>query len=366
MPQETLGYVKMEWTCPKCRSRNLGTEKVCLSCGAPQPKEAQFEQVEHEKASQDEQLKKRAEAGPDVHCSFCGTRNPAEAKVCLQCGADLKEAARRETGKVVGAYQPKPVKQIDCPNCGAKNPETALKCSACGATLASIKEPVIQPTPVQAMLPGAMSNKMMIGLVAALVLLCICGIIGYIWMSSPRESQNASVQNVEWTTNVAIEELGPVNYQTWKDEIPQEAILGSCVDQVRYTQDQEPFSGNYKKVCGTPYTVDTGSGVGKVVQDCRYEVLEPYCEYTVNKWRAVDQASQSGNDLNPFLPNPQLGSDQRLGEQTASYVVVFETSKGQYTYPVSSLEEFQRFQMGSDWVLKINALGQIVSVEPGK
>jgi hypothetical protein len=143
-------------------------------------------------------------------------------------------------------------------------------------------------------------------------------------------------------------------------------MLGSCEDRVHYTQDQEPFGGNYNKVCGTPYTVDTGAGVGKVVQDCQYEVLEPYCEYTVQEWRTVDQASQSGNDLVPFLPNPQLGDNQRLGEQSTSYAVVFETSQGQYTYPVSSLEEFQQFQIGSEWVLKVNALGQVVSVEASK
>jgi ribosomal protein L40E len=365
MPQETLGYVKMEWICPKCRSRNPGTEKTCVSCGAPQPKEVQFEQVEHEQVSQDEQLKKQAEAGPDVHCAFCGTRNPAEAKVCLQCGADLKEATKREK-RVVGAYQPKPVKQIDCPNCGVKNPETALKCSACGAALTTVKEPAMEPIPAPSAQPSPISNKMMIGLVAALVLLCVCGIIGYMWMSAPRERQTATVQNVEWQTSVAIEELGPVTYETWRDEIPQDAMLGSCVDQVRYTQDQEPFGGNYNKVCGTPYTMDTGSGIGKVVQDCQYEVLEPYCKYTVQEWRAVDQAIQSGDDLIPLLPDPQLGSDQRLGKQSASYVVVFETSEEQYNYPVSSLEEFQQFQIGSEWVLNTNALGQIVSIEPAR
>ncbi len=364
MPQETLGYMKLEWTCPKCRSKNPGTEKTCVSCGAPQPQEVQFEQAEHQQASQDEQLKKQAEVGPDVHCSFCGTRNPADAKICAQCGADLKEAARREKGKVMGAYQPKPVKQIDCPNCGTKNPETSLKCSGCGATLA--KETPASAAPVAVTTPSPLSNKMMIGLVAAILLLCICGVIGYVWMSSPRESQNATVQSVEWQTNVAIEELGPVTYETWKDEVPQEAELGNCTDQVRYTRDQEPFGGSYNKVCGTPYTVDTGSGVGQVVQDCQYEVLEPYCQYTVQEWRAVDQASQTGNDLNPFLPDPQLGSYQRLGEQSASYVVVFETSEGQYSYPVDSLEEFQQFQIGSQWVLNINALGQIVSVEAGR
>ena len=366
MPQETLGYVKLEWTCLKCQSRNPGTEKVCVSCGAAQPEEVKFEQVEHQQASQDEQLKKQAEAGPDVHCAFCGTRNLAGAKVCSQCGADLTEAKKRENGRVVGAYQPKPVQQIPCPSCGTMNPETALKCSGCGAALQQEKEAPKELTPAPALKPTLKSNWVAIGLVVALVLLCVCGVIGYTWMSSSRVSQNGTVQSVEWQTVAAIEELSPVTHQTWQDEVPQDAEMGNCTDQVRYTQDQEPFGGNFNKVCGTPYTVDTGSGVGQVVQDCQYKVLVPYCDYTVQEWHAVDQVTQSGNDLSPFLPNPQLGSDQRLGEQSASYAIIFDTLKGQYTYSVSSLEEFQQFPISSEWMLNINALGQIVSVEPAK
>jgi len=364
MPQETLGYINLEWTCPKCRSRNPGTEKVCVSCGAAQPTDVQFEQVEHQQVSQDEQLKKIAETGADVHCAFCGTRNPADAKICSQCGADLKEATKREKGRVLGAYQPKPVKQIACPNCGAMNPESALKCSGCGAPLT--KETPEQPIPTTGSRPSPMSSKMMIGLVAVFLLLCVCGTIGYVWMSSPRESQNAVVQKVEWQANVSVEELGPVIYQTWQDEVPHEAELGNCVDRVRFTQDQEPFGGNYNKVCGTPYSVDTGSGVGKVVQDCQYQVLESYCEYSVQEWHAVENVSQTGNDFFPIVPNPQLGLDQRLGQETTSYVVIFGANNTSYPYPVSSFNEFQKFQIGSEWILNINAFGQIVSVESAK
>jgi hypothetical protein len=37
----------------------------------------------------DEKAVQAAQAGADIHCAFCGTRNPATAKVCSQCGADL-------------------------------------------------------------------------------------------------------------------------------------------------------------------------------------------------------------------------------------------------------------------------------------
>ncbi len=361
MTQETLGYVKLEWTCPKCNNRNPGLEKTCLSCGAPQPEIVQFVQSGQQELSQDEALKKTAEAGADIHCAFCGTRNPAGASICAQCGADLKSGIRREAGQVVGAFVVGAAKQIACPSCGTPNPESALKCVQCGAQLKLTPSAVAVP---QSSVAGLVSNKLTwIGIVA-IVGLCICAVVAYFLLTVPRNSQTGVVQRVEWQTSVAIEALGPVSHTGWQDEIPQQAELGNCTDQVRQTVNSEPLGRKYNKVCGTPYTVDTGSGVGKVVQDCLFEVLEPYCEFTVQEWRVVDEARQSGDDLAPLVANPQLTGNQRLGRQSASYVVVFETENERYSYPVATLEDFQTFTIGSQWMLKINALGAVVAVEP--
>jgi ribosomal protein L40E len=365
MSRETLGYVKLEWTCPKCGSRNPGPEKTCLSCGAPQPKDVQFEQVEGQELIQDQAEIESAKAGADIHCAFCGTRNPADAESCSQCGADLKEGTRREAGQVVGAYKATPVRKIKCSRCNAENPETALKCAECGAPLEREAAPA-PPVPVQATQATKKPNWLAIGLGALLVLLCLCAIGGYIWMSSPRESQTGVVQSVNWTTVVAIEALQPVTYQTWRDEIPQGAELGNCQNKVHHVQAEAPMNAEYNKVCGTPYTVDTGTGVGEVVQDCEFEVLLPYCDYTVQEWRKVDQLQLSGSDFSPVWANPQLTQDQRLGTQNETYVIVFETDDGRYTHTVGSLDLFQQFQVGSQWILNINAFDQIVSVEPAR
>jgi ribosomal protein L40E len=88
MSQEVLGYVKMEWVCPKCNSRNPGPQKTCIGCGAPQPPDVQFQQAEQQQLITDQAEIAQAQAGPDIHCPFCGTRNPAGAKTCSQCGGD--------------------------------------------------------------------------------------------------------------------------------------------------------------------------------------------------------------------------------------------------------------------------------------
>jgi len=133
---------------------------------------------------------------------------------------------------------------------------------------------------------------------------------------------------------------------------------------VRQTVNYQPAGGDYNKVCGTPYTKDTGTGIGQVVQDCQYEVLEPYCEYTVQEWQTLRVEREQGNDFSPFFASPQLESDQRLGQQESRLVILFETNRGQYEYQVGSLEEFRQFQIGSEWVLNINGFNQLVGVEP--
>jgi membrane protease subunit (stomatin/prohibitin family) len=363
MTRETLGYVKLEWTCPKCNNRNPGPEKTCLSCGAPQPQNVQFVQAVQQELGQDETLKKTAQAGADIHCAFCGTRNPANATICSQCGADLKSGTRRETGRVVGAFIAGPAKQIACPSCGTMNLGTALKCTQCGAQL-QLKPTAVGTAPSAT--TSLKSNKLVVILAAAFVLLCICAVISYAFLSAPHASQRGIVEDVEWQTSVAIEELGLVTHAAWQDEIPQDAQLGNCADKVRQTVDTQPGGGKYNKVCGTPYTLDTGSGVGQVVQDCQFEILAPYCEYTVQEWQVANEVKQSGNDLSPVFASPQLSSNQRLGSQNTSYVIFFDADKGQYTYTVTSLNEFQKFQIGSQWILKINSFGNVVSVEPAQ
>jgi hypothetical protein len=32
MPQETVGFVNLEWICKRCGSKNPGTTKICVGC----------------------------------------------------------------------------------------------------------------------------------------------------------------------------------------------------------------------------------------------------------------------------------------------------------------------------------------------
>src|SRR5512143_73919 len=128
--RRTLGYVQLEWTCPNCNSRNPGPVKTCQNCGAPQPENVQFEQPAEQKFVTDDASVKAAQAGADIHCGFCGTRNPATATVCSQCGGDLVEGKRRESGGELQAAAQ--VAKVICTNCGTENPASHTNCSNCG------------------------------------------------------------------------------------------------------------------------------------------------------------------------------------------------------------------------------------------
>ena len=355
MSKESLGFVKLEWVCPKCSSRNPGPEKTCLSCGAPQPENVQFQQAERQELVKDQKEIEQAKSGPDIHCGFCGARNLAGAKLCTQCGADLTKGVRRESGQVIGAFQATPARQVACPSCGSMNPDNALKCAQCGASMAPKAS---QP---QTAAPPRKVNPLWVGLGIVLVLLCLAAILVPMIAASRTEAQVGIVELVGWISSVEIEALQPVAMQGWISDLPADATPGPCEDQVRRVQDDPAPNSN--KVCGTPYTVDKGSGYAEVVQDCQYEVMEPYCQYTVLGWQRVAVATLQGNDFSPAWPQPQLDAGQQTGDQQQLYRVVFQSLDEQYIYSPSSLSEFQQFEPGSEWVLNVNAFGDVVSVE---
>jgi hypothetical protein len=82
----------------------------------------------------------------------------------------------------------------------------------------------------------------------------------------------------------------------------------------------------------------------------------------VDEWTTIQTYTLDGHDLSPNYEQPSLSSDQRLADASADYTVYFDTKKGEITYSPGNLSEFQQFQPGSTWTLKLNAVGGVVSV----
>jgi len=389
MARKTVGHIELVWRCPQCGSVNPGPQRFCSGCGAAQPADVQFEQPVGAELIRDEAKKKEAAAGPDIHCPYCAARNPAGTEICQQCGGDLLGGEARPAGQTLGAYEspassPTPAAtipqseaqppsgaagggatapssagpQIPCPRCGTLNPNLALRCSNCGAPL---EVQTVKPTPPTATPARAPLPKWLI-IAGALLLVTACVFIFSLIQRGQQTSQaRGVVQSVQWERIIPIEALVDVEYQTWRDEIPAGVSVGACQERVR-SESAEPMP-NAAEVCGTPYTVDKGSGYAEVVQDCVYRVYDDYCSYTQPEWRVVDTVSVSGADLSPRWPSVSLAEGQRQGaQQQESYTVLFTVDGEQYSYAVNSLEAFDDFQPGSEWTLTINGFGDLVGV----
>ena len=356
MARKVKGYIELYWRCPSCSSENLGSHAYCTACGAPQPKSISFHQGSQQELLTDAEKIKKAKAGADIHCGFCGTRNSATAISCSQCGADLKAGSRRTVGQVVGAFSAGAIAPIKCANCGTMNAGTRLKCGSCGISLSHGEPPKttkVSPTSAQPVDPKVLA-------IGGAVVLLICAAIYFLFIRT--HEITGVVASVNWQRSVAIEAFGPVELQGWSDEVPSDASQVACSERVRSSQSEPPASGRYDEVCGTPYNVDTGGGFAEVVQDCEYQVYDDYCSYTVNAWAPVGTEQLQGFDLNAVWPNPVLSSDQRLGEQTADYACIFDSSGKTYSYHTSSLDEFQHCIIGSTWSLTVNGAGAVVDI----
>ncbi len=354
--RRTLGYIQNEWTCPNCGTRNKGGTKTCSNCGAPQPENVQFELPSEQQFVTDEEQIKAAQAGADIHCPFCGTRNSATAKTCSQCGGDLTQGNVREAGHVMQAPQVQP-KIIKCANCGVENPGSNSVCSNCGSPLPKIlaaqaATPNSMPHRAVAGInvgkPKKKANWILIGGILAFLAICCIGIAVLFFI--PTKSVQATVTDVHWQTSMPLQEIRAVDYNNEPGSPPSAAYDVSCRDESH-------------DVCENK-TIDKGNGYSEVVQECHTETQQ-YCSYTVDEWKTIQTYTLNGNDLRPIYDSPNVSSDQRLGNESEDLTVTFSTEKGeQKTYSPSTVSEFQQFSVGSTWTLKMNAIGGVVSVNP--
>lgn len=362
MARKSVGFVHMEWRCPNCDTRNKGTNKICSNCATAQPADVAFEQTAQETLIEDEALIAQAKAGPDVHCPFCGTRNPATAVQCKSCLGELTEGVARSKGIVLGEHRAEPVPDVICSYCQTTNPGTAFVCSNCTRPLHKTKpQPKETPQKATPTPPAAQSRRVspLLYLFLAIALFA-CGYLFF--LSIQRDETVGQVSNVEWERTIQIEGLVPVSSEGWLDEIPQSAEVGFCREEVRFSSpNPQP---NSQEVCGEPYTVDTGTGIGELVQDCEYLVYDDLCSYTVDEWQVISEERAAGNDFASFWPSTTLSSTEREGEYEESYRVVFDADGRSYSYRPNSFDAFTRFTIGSDWILELNGFNAVVDVSP--
>lgn len=176
------------------------------------------------------------------------------------------------------------------------------------------------------------------------------------------DAVKATVLSTAWERTVVVEAYQQVTRSDWAANIPQDAVISSCSLEYRYDSDQP--TRNSEEVCGTPYTIDTGTGVGQVVQDCYYRVYEDYCRYEVMDWTAVNTLRLNGTDLNAVWPAPNLTNTQRIGQSSEMYTIWFSAGRQEYDLRTSNFTLYQQAFPGSHWELEVNGLGAVTLATP--
>lgn len=358
MAKKSLGYVELEWVCPTCNTRNPGSSRTCKGCGSPQPPDVEFIAPGEATITKDEEVARQATAGPDIHCPYCDARNPIGAKVCKQCGGDLTQGEAREVGEVVSGFSTTGPGVVKCETCDTENPANRTTCKSCGAPL-----PVVQPKKPKPDPEAKGGNSCLFIGIGVVVLLAI-GLFLFFMFSGGGERSNSvgTVVDNRWERSIEVMGLRPRQYTAWLEDIPADATIGACTEEVRGEVD-EPVP-NSREVCGTPYAVDQGTGFAEVVQDCVYQVLEQQCEYTVNEWQPVDVVTQQGTGISPIWPS--VAAQQRTGDREETYQCVITANDVEYIYRTRTFEEYLQCVPGATWNIVTNESGRVLSAAPAE
>jgi len=145
-----------------------------------------------------------------------------------------------------------------------------------------------------------------------------------------------------------VQEIHAVDHNNESGNPPSDAYNVSCHDESKDVCEQK--------------TVDKGNGYSEVVEDCHTETTQ-YCSYTLDEWQTIQTYTLEGSDLQPVYDDPNLASGQRIGDKTEDLKVTFSTDKGDKVYTPGTISDYQQFELGSTWTLKLNLVGGVVSVK---
>jgi ribosomal protein L40E len=357
MARKTIGHIELEWICKRCGTKNPGLQKTCLSCGAIMESQDQFVSPEQSELITDQDVLMGAERGEDTHCPYCGARNAAGTANCSQCSGGLAEGSSRASGKVLGSFKSGPAPDIVCPACSTPNPARATRCTQCGGSIVVEPDPTY-PAPTTAARARAKPKFLLFGTAAVIILLSIIYLIS---LAGRRQEIPATVADARWERSIEVMEERLIAYSDWKDEIPSNAINLTCSDEVR-TKQSEP-APDAEEVCGEPYTLDQGNGMGRVVQDCEYHIYDDWCSYEIYEWRVIEIHRNQGSDLFPDWPAFVLSPGQQEGDRNENYTVTFRAeNERKYSYSPKNVDQFSQFIPSSAWLLKVNGLGGVVDL----
>jgi hypothetical protein len=359
-----MGTYEGKWRCGQCSSVNLGRFESCPSCGIRRPDDVRFFLSGDESEVNDAEVLQRAAIGPDWACAYCKGLNPANGQFCGSCGAARTEGkALEETVGDAESFREQPAVR-----------------------------PLMNIAPQAPSRRGFIFKRTLLA-IATVIVVSLFGFIALVLFLTSERKVDLVVDRVEWNRAIAIEEYRQLTLNDWENNVPADAERISSRSELHHTdkvqtgthQEQETYSeevadGTERYKCGTR---DKKNGFFedvyctrtkyKTVTKTRNKTVADYKDvpvyankvtYKVWRWQESTTATESGADMSPRWPTPQLGPRQREGKRKETYHVFFydqEHRDRNYDKEVSSTE-FGSFTPGSVHPAKVYRLGRLGEV----
>ncbi|MDB9496795.1 zinc finger protein [Spirulina major CS-329] len=352
------------WDCPTCGVTGLlGRDRDCQNCGAPRPEGIRFYLPENAAAVQAAEQIAIAKAGADWICDYCGASNRAPEPACVECGAPPGE--KRQAVKTY------PQPPTSTPQASPSTPQAPTQ---------SRRDRAKSPRSTNLLIRfhqrlGVLRWAFWSGLVSVILVV----VIGLLPMQI-----DATVSQLSWQRSIAVERLTTFTETGW--DVPAGGRVLSQQEAIRsYEQVLEGYETRTREVseqvqvgsesytCGT---VDLGNGYfeDKICTRPVYETrthTETYEEpiyrdepvydteytYEIDRWVVNRTPTVSGLDQNPQWPLLELGAQEREGDRTATYTILFQGDNGR-DYPVTlDLDTWSQFEPGDAQPLKVTRFG---------
>jgi hypothetical protein len=347
-----------KWKCPGCGEVNRGAVTQCAQCGATRDENTKFFLDEDAPEVTDQEELRKAEAGADWVCEYCGNASSALSPTCTGCGAPRSQKEKKH-GDVI---------PLGAPAAGPAAPG---------------------PAPAG---PGAAGPLLGLGMGAVgifLLLSCLlCSVTS--WLLFHTKSDTATVTQVSWERTVAVEDLRPTRREAW-DGAPQGAYDVSHRREQRGTRRVQ--TGTHTEYAseqvrtGTRHVVvghrDLGNGhfedvtrdepiytTRQVPRQVATYVDEPVFGekyfFTLDEWQVVRTERKKGGTDGPAWPPVALDGKEREGARSELYLVTLRgTSAGERTLRAGDQEVWSRLQPGSTWRVDYSAAGRFDVLDAG-
>ncbi len=310
------------WDCPYCGATRIrGPETECNNCGASRDDDVKLYLPEGAAEVTDEQALKRASAGADWRCGFCGSESPAGTEVCTECGAKPDGTERRRADP-----------------------------------------PPAPPTPAAAVQKVQKKSGGGRWWIALLVLGAIAAVLYFFVFRT--HAEQVEVKAHEWERVIQIEKFKTITEEDWEDKVPSDARVLSRRKALFKT---EKIKVGTKRV--KTGVKDLGNGYFEDVYEDRpiykdQKIYKDKVRYHVDRWRPARKAKASARDTKPHWPKFKLREKERRGKRTETYRLLLRTAEGEdVEFEVDDQKRWTWYEDGNSYEAQIRVSGGIAELQ---